>query len=347
MKKFLFIHDIQQIHIDKYPDRYMQNVSNWMRIFKNWQQTTETAHWADITPDYCDTFESVMVLLLCEPEGEKKYSKFVKTLSRIKQSRKIVYADGPVGWQMNPHSLKMKKNYLDILSLADYIFCYGSADSKSYWEVLSRGKPVYLVNRPYPIDFVKKKYSKAIHEKHGSHTIVVGKSLQNINEERNAISSLAVASKAQQKYGYPITVFTPNIIDPGKRAFYYENLLNIKNITEFPQTIWRDYIQELSLCSYGIHLDCLETRGQFALDCACLGIPVICGGSVACQTLFPYTCLDYFRDVKRGCQLLFSLIEDSDGGFKEQVVQYAWDKVEEYSFKSTGHRVQQITGIQL
>ncbi|MDO9463826.1 MAG: hypothetical protein Q7J67_00755, partial [bacterium] len=204
MKKFFFIHEVNWEQIIGNPDGYSQNVINWIRIFRNWQETTETAHWAETksTSEYCDQFEAVMFWLLCEPDNEKKHDKFLEMLSGIKHAKTIVYVDGVVGWQMNPYPVALKKKFMDIMSMADFVFCYGHPESDSYWRVLCRGSDIYRIDRPFPVSVGKvhnieipwdvedqKKY--ALLQSHKG-IVGVGKSLQNINEERNAICSLAV-----------------------------------------------------------------------------------------------------------------------------------------------------------
>lgn len=356
MKKFLFVHEVEWKDIIRRPEGYVQNVTNWIRMFKDWINTTETVHWLHADANYCDKFEVVMLWLLCEPGNEAKHDKFIELLSKIKKAKVIVYVDGVVGWQMNPYSPYMKKKFFDIIGMADYVFCYGHPESDSYWQVLSRGKEIHRVNRPFPVDMAKiydieipwnvedQKAMALIQKSRG--TIGVGKSLQNINEERNAICSLAVASQIQKKYGYPVTVFTHTPILPVTEMYkYYKDLLGIDSIVEFGQRGWGEYIKQQSICKVAIHLDVLETRGQYALDNACLRVPLICSGSVAGKKLFPYTYLEYPRDVRKATELAFRLIEDEE--FRTKVINYAWKKVDEYTYKSIGKRFTEITGVQL
>jgi glycosyltransferase involved in cell wall biosynthesis len=356
MKKFLFVHEVEWEDLIRRPEGYRQNVTNWVRIFKDWKNTTETVHWLNTTAEYCDRFEIVMLWLLCEPGNEAKHDKFLELLSKIKRAKVIVYVDGVVGWQMNPYPMYMKRKFFDIISVADYVFCYGHPESDSYWQVLSRGKEFHRIDRPFPVDMAKVydieipwnvEDQKAYALLQGYKGIIgVGKSLQNINEERNAICSLAVASQIQRVYGYPVVVFTHTPIVPvDKMHKYYKDLLNIDSIVEFEQREWGEYIKQQSVCKVAIHLDVLETRGQYALDNACLKVPLVCSGSVAGKKLFPFTYLEYPRDVKKAAELAFRLLEDEE--FRIKVIDYAWDKVNEYTYESIGKRFTQITKVQL
>ncbi|MDO9465251.1 MAG: hypothetical protein Q7J67_08150, partial [bacterium] len=155
----------------------------------------------------------------------------------------------------------------------------------------------------------------------------------------------AVAGRIQQKYGYPIIVFTHTPIKSvEKMHVFYKELLDIDTIIEFEQRQWREYIKQQSICKIAIHLDTLETRGQYALDNACLRVPLVCSGSVAGKKLFPFTYLDYPRDVDKATKLAFRLIEDEK--FRTKVIDYAWNKVNEYTYESIGKQFSQITGIQ-
>ena len=108
---------------------------------------------------------------------------------------------------------------------------------------------------------------------------------------------------------------------------------------------WMDYVRELSLCYIGIHLDTLFTRGQFALECAGLGIPCICSGSDAGMQLFPDTFVDNPWDVDRAVELGTRLIEDEN--FYESVSSKASETlVSQFSYEVINKQVREITGIE-
>ena len=93
----------------------------------------------------------------------------------------------------------MKKLYIDICRAANIVFYYGSDESEEYWKCLCKGKKeVYNIDRPHPIEYAKECGNRIQKE----NIIALNKSLQNINEERNVISSLFVASNLQNKYNF-------------------------------------------------------------------------------------------------------------------------------------------------
>jgi len=355
MKKFLMIHDISQKELDGNDTNLINNFTNWVRCFTDWRNTTEVGRWVDMTPQKCQDFEYVMLLLMTDQRDEK-LNKFLEIVTYSQRTYKtIIYVDGVVGWQMNPFSIQNKKKYMDMVSASDYIFHYGLPESEGYWKVITRGRESHNIDRPHPVDFAKKsfdiehpvaiEYIKQFALKDRKEIIAVGKSLKNINEERNAISSLYVAGQLQKKTGWPIITFANNPLPDNEKKAYYKDLCDIDEIIEIPVMRWNDYIKILALCRIGIHLDCLETRGQVPLDHACLRVPMVCAGSVAGQKLFPYTWLNHCRDIDKALKMAFKLVDDNK--FRDKVVDYAYDKAEEYSFDNTRAKLEKILGVKI
>jgi len=352
MKKFLFIHDISQADLLNNKESYINNFSNWVRCFTDWENTTEVAKWGGITPQQCQEFEYVMLLLMTDQRDEK-LNKFLEIVAYPERKYKtIMYVDGVVGWQMNPFIVPNKEKYMDIVNASDYVFHYGLPESEGYWQVITRDRDLININRPHPIDTIKRVYdiehpidTEYIKQftKEQQNIIVVGKSLYNINEERNAISSLYVAGKLQKITGWPVWVFANNPLPTDEVNHYYKSLCGIDEIKEIPVMPWNDYIKVLGICTVGIHLDCLETRGQFALDCAGLKIPLVCSGSVAGYNLYPQTWIPHCRNIENALKKAYRLVQDK--AFRKKVVDFAYKTVETYSFIETKKKLEGILGI--
>ncbi len=353
-KKFLFVHSVEWGKVLANEADYMQNVSNWCRLFDNWQEQTCTKHWNDITFEFCQQFEYVMFFMLTD-EKPDKYKKCIELLTHPGREYKTInYIDGCVGWQHNPFSVENKLLYLQQANASDFVFHYGIPESEGYWRsIIKDTNKERFIERAHPVEFAKKiheielpfpvDYVKLFGTDKQVDLIVLGKGIKNINEERNVFSSFYIARKLQEKYGWGVLVFAPNPLPPEQKDYYYWEICGLKNVVEVPVLNWRHYIRVLSLAKIGIHLDCLETRGQFALDCACLKIPIICSGSVAGRKLYPDTWLAHCRDLNRAEELAYRLMDD--GKFRTKVVNKCFAGVDDYSFASTRRKLFGILGI--
>jgi len=379
MKEFLFIHDIPKAELlvtnpDAHGQGYSQNVAmSWMRCF-GWEAgQAECQQWHKVTPEECADFKYVMFWLLTEPSNGPKYQRMLDVMRRVHLARgstrhpiTIAYADGPVGWgyQHNSLPLEMKRTFLALCREADFLFCYGRADSMSYWRAVRGSDRVFELDRPHPFDVGM---SAAIKpgQKYGKHAdpayldipwvvdedkgrvltnaprgpfIALPKGINNICEERGIFQSLAVAKYAQDEYGFTTILHTATPIDD-YRPFYRE-ISGLDKVVEMRIKRWPGYLLDLSRCMVGIHLDVLETRGQFALDCISVGIPAICSGSVAGQNLFPMIFVDHCRDIDLAKGHLDRLLTDE--AFYRRVVAYAANRMQDYSHATVRRRFEEI-----
>lgn len=379
MKKFLFIHDIPKAQL--LPDNQNARSGNitqnvglcWLRCW-DWENgESEAQEWDKVTARECLGYENVMLWLLCEPGNGPKYERMLGLLREIRARRDgplprvIAYADGPVGWgyQHNSLPLDMKSVYLAICREADYLFCYGMAESMGYWRAVRNGLDVYALDRPHPVEAASAKaipptlkrgpeadpayleipweidadlHKIVQHVPRGPY-VALAKGVNNVSEERGIFCSLAVARHAQDRHQFATVLHTATPIEGDWRP-YYADLAGLNHVVEIRLKMWSKYILDLARCYLGVHLDVLETRGQFALDCASLGIPCICSGSVAGRRLFPATYVQHPRDIETATDLLDRLVKD--GEFYRQVCERARDELQAYSCASVRRRFEEI-----
>jgi len=310
----------------------------------------EFMNWKEVKIDELDKHDLIMILLLPIPEALPKYLQVVQS-----DVRTIVYIDGPVGEQCAMMTVAQKDQYIKIIRQADYIFTYGE-EADGYFKILSGGKEIHYVNIPYPVEYIRSIQTPL---KDKGLAIEMAKGFGGRRCDRNTISSWGAFAGIQQKHPNVRAVAHPhhdpdNTGESRVNASYMEEIFGIKIgreegvaedwFLELGMLPWMEYVQQLSPCYIGIHLDRCYTRGQFPLECSGLRIPCICSGSDAGRKLFPQTFLRNPWDVDKAVGLGCRLIEDKE--FYSEVADYA-EKilVEEFSYDVINGQVREITGI--
>ena len=299
----------------------------------------------NITPEFIDeNYDFYMLWLISEPS---KFAKFLQLLKGCKKAKSIVFIDSPVGWQQNPLPLVFKKQFMDICSMADYRLCYANEEETGdYFEFISRGKRVWFTEYPYPFKIVKK-YKK----KERNFLVLLPKGLYNYMDERNAICNFAVFDNLLKKYSNIKAILYSNHVVTDKPQPYsaaYSDLFQKSmegTLTEYPMVPWEKYLENISRAYLSINLDCLRTRGQFALENAALDIPCVCSGSIAGEQLFPQTFVKNHFDISKAVEMAVRLIEDKK--FYKEVVDYAYSVLQNYySFPVMKKKIFNILGLE-
>ncbi len=353
MRKMLVVHNIKWNQFET-TIRTSNNVASWNIIVENWKERTRVRQWSELDINECDDYHYVMLILLPEQNLEKM-AKYLNIIRRPGRKYKVI-VDIPdvVGWQMNPFLPQNKGFYMDIVSEADFVMHYSLPETESYWKAIMRDKPSYNINRHFPIEvaagIMNEDLPKATATakeyglKHDEPYIFVGKSLKNINEERNVICSFYVAHKIQQQTGWKVICFANNPLRHDVKNDYYKHICRLDNVIELPVLEWRNYIRILKEYNFriGIYMDYLETRGQVSLDCASAGIPMVCSRSIAGRKLYPYTWLSEARDLDKATKLGLRIINDTE--FREEVKAYATKSIQQYSVKETKKKFEAMIG---
>lgn len=299
----------------------------------------------NVSPEFLDeNYDFYMLWLISEPS---KFDKFLQLLKGCKKAKSIVFIDSPAGWQQNPLPLIHKKQFMDICSLANYRFCYANEkETKSYFEFISRGKKVWFTEYPYPFKIVQK-YAK----KERKFLVLLPKGLYNYMDERNAICNFAVFDNLLKKYSKIRAILYSNHIITDKPQPYSASYCELFQkemagiLQEYAIVPWESYLDNISRAYLSVNLDCLRTRGQFALESAALGIPCICSGSVAGERLFPQTFVKNYFDIDKATGLAIRLIENRD--FYIKVVAKAYSELENYySFPVMKKKIFNILGLE-
>lgn len=327
--KFLYISNL----VFEYKDAHAKVPTTDPVCWKECFEEGEFKNYKEVTLDFCNEFDLVMILLLPIHDALDKYLEIVQNPNR--KYKTICYIDGPVGVQHSTSSEINKVKFFKIVRASDHILSYGE-EARGYFEVISGGKPVHFVEMPYPVDYVKSLMTPV---KDKALLISIGKGVANLRYDRNVTSSLGVFAKIQKKHPKARALILP--AERNKEiSGIYEEMFGAKNVLENEMVPWFEYVRRISPCYMGIHLDLLHTRGQYPLELAGLKIPCICSGSIAGRRLFPYTFLSNPWDVDTAAQLGIRLIEDKE--FYRYVANYAFQVLDSYSFKNKRNELIEI-----
>jgi len=356
-KKLIVIHEEPYANLLRDPYSFNRDVAGWAKCITNWREMSYVKKWEEVTPEECEGYEFVMLIILPDQRIEK-LTKYLDIVNREGRSYKVIcYLADVTGWQMNPFLPENKLHFMNILTNSDYILRYNVPSSESYWKAIMRDKPSHFFERAYPVEQAKSVMqldlprADEIIETHipnpDNKYIFVGKSLKNINEERNVICSLYIAKEIQKRMGWGVICFANNPLDPDNRDELYSEICDLDNVIELPVTRWIDYMKILSKLNVpiGIYLDCLETRGQVALDCACAQIPLVCSSSVAGYKLYPQTFVTNPRNIDEAAGFAKKIISDSV--FNNSVIGHAYGGVEDYTFDNTKRRLEKLLEVSL
>lgn len=333
---------------------FVKGVTSLVRMATEFHNTTYIRDWHEVSVEECNNYDYVMMIILPEQNTDKlgKYLSIILNPDRTYKT--ICYLPDVVGWQMNPFLPENKIKYMDMLYYADFTMRFNLPSSESYWKAVLRGKKSYMLERHYPVEWIdimrnesNPAADKVIAENNldkNSQYILIDNGVKNINEERNTLCSMYVSRKIQELTGWKLVCFTSHLLDRNVKDETYKSISGLENVTELPIQDWSTYMKILMSLDIriAIHLDCLETRGQVPIDCACLGLPLICSGSVAGATLYPHTFLENCRDIDTATKLAYEVI--SNEKFRNKVIDFATNKKWWYSLGEVTQRFNKIIG---
>lgn len=289
----------------------------------------------EVTDAELEAADLVMLLLLPLPATFDRYLEIVRRWP----AKTVVYLDGPAGVQQNPLPILDKARYLEIARTARHVVTYG-ADYDGHFRVLLGGRSPAYVEFPYPVDYAAG-CAKRLRDR--GPVVALGKGICNVNEERNAACSIHVLADLQR-------------LDPAARGLVHPAVPNRElsdayhvlygclpeSVLELRMLPWQDYLRELATARIGVHLDPLRTRGQFPLECAALGVPCVCSGSVAGKHLFPWTWQRDPRNVDLACATARRLWTDPD--FWTRVAAEARVRLESYRPEAKARQLLEAVG---
>jgi hypothetical protein len=354
--KAIFIDDIDSTDLNKNPDYYIQNgCFNWMQCFTDWQTNCLVKRWLEVTAEECQSFDFVLIKLIPDANPIRLNKLLSVCTMPGRKYKTILHIDDVVGWQMNPMNVEAKKLYLDVVAAADFVVHFGQSETDGYWRAITKDKPHYNIVRPYAIQAGKDirqrvlpKADKIIEENQLANRslIALDKGLQNISEERNIISSLYIARKIQQRTNWSVLPFVTRFGLPADvKDDLYWNVCELRSVVEIPTLHWLDYMKVLSYARIAVHLDCLETLGQFAIACACLKIPLICSGSVAGKLLYPDTYINNCRNVDAAQATAEQLL--TNDSFRNHVIDFAYNAAEQFTAANTKVKLERMLGTKI
>jgi len=222
---------------------------------------------------------------------------FIDDLSKnfIQDAKKIcnkvaIMQEGPNwGWQDYP--LELQVWYFNTLQSADFLLCHNKADQK-YYKGLT-GKDTYVMPSLMIEDSIKDITTGRY--KNMNEVMIGG----NMTSWYGGFDSMIVA----QEFGCEIKA--PSM----GRKIEREDELDINHL---PYMNWVQWIDELSMVKYGVHMMRTHAAGTFALNCAYLGIPCIGYKGLDTQETCHPDCTVELGDLESAKKIARKLRNDND-----------------------------------
>lgn len=210
-------------------------------------------------------------------------------IDKLKESNKKVYyvQEGP-HWWFNDYELVDQINFYNMLAKVDIIFAHNFSDL-SYYAGLFPEKTISLIPTLMIEDSIK-----AVKWKPEEKAIIGG----NFARWYGGFESFIVA----QEFKVPIWGQTSHAIRDNEEQMFQH----------LPRVLWTDWIKQLSVFKYAVHLMPTVAAGTFSLNCSYLGIPCIGNILVDTQDRCQPDLAVEVRDVMTARSLARKLVEDKD-----------------------------------
>jgi len=222
---------------------------------------------------------------------------FVDDLSKnfIQDAKRIckkvaVMQEGP-NWGWQDYSMDLQVWYYNTLQEADFLLCHNKADQK-YYKGLT-GKDTYVMPSLMIEDSIKDITTGRY--KNMNEVMIGG----NMTSWYGGFDSMIVA----QEFGCEIKA--PSM----GRKIEREDELDINHL---PYMNWVQWIDELSMVKYGVHMMRTHAAGTFALNCAYLGIPCIGYKGLDTQETCHPDCTVELGDLESAKKIARKLRNDND-----------------------------------
>jgi len=236
-----------------------------MRTEFAWMHALDAMHYNIHNPHDVIGYDAVIVIF---PKGRvfldacgSRISKEVNPTSsllaadlvnKLKQKNKAVYyvQEGP-HWLYNDYELVDQINFYNMLVSCDGIFAHNESDT-NYYKGIVPNVPVYVMPT-LMIDTLIKDIKPQQEDK-----VIIG---GNFARWYGGFESFIIA----QNFNVPIWGQTSHATRDGEDQL----------IQHLPRVLWVDWMKQLSIFKYAVHLMPTVAAGTFSLNCAYFGIPCI------------------------------------------------------------------------
>lgn len=193
------------------------------------------------------------------PVSELLQSSFIDRLKDV--NSKVYYVQEGPHWWFNDYELVDQINFYNMVASCDAIFAHNELDVL-YYKGMFTGKSIYVL----PSLMIENTIKDILPDP--SDKVIIG---GNFARWYGGFESYMVASE----FGVPIWGQTSHVTREGE-----DQLINV-----LPRVFWTDWIKQLSVFKYAVHLMPTVAAGTFSLNCAYLGIPCIGNEDVDTQRI--------------------------------------------------------------
>jgi hypothetical protein len=201
-----------------------------------------------------------------------------------------IMQEGP-NWGWQDYSMELQIWYYNTLQEADFLLCHNKRDQRYYAGLT--GKDTYVMPSLMIEDSIKDITTGRY--KNMNEVMIGG----NMTSWYGGFDSMIIA----QEFGCEIKA--PSM----GRKIEREDELDINHL---PYMNWAQWIDELSMVKYGVHLMRTHAAGTFALNCAYLGIPCIGYKGLDTQETCHPDCTVELGDLESAKKIARKLRNDDD-----------------------------------
>lgn len=214
------------------------------------------------------------------------HSNFIEILK--KQNKKVYYVQEGPHWWFNDYELVDQIGFYNLLVNCDAIFAHNESDV-NYYKGLIPNKPIHVMST-LMIEHLIKDIIPQTEEK----AIIGG----NFARWYGGFESYIVA----QEFDVPIWGQTSHASRESE-----DQLIKL-----LPRVTWVDWIKQLSLFKYAVHLMPTVAAGTFSLNCAYFGIPCIGNIDVDTQRVCHPDLAVKISDIDKAKKLAKRLVSDKE-----------------------------------
>jgi len=294
-------------------DVYAPGLINWVKIFNG-----EVKKWQDVGKEELEQYDVVYINLT---GVEKVLPKTVREYIGESRSTKIVVS---LDYSVECYQIAIPdfQELLESIAAADLVFASEPYQKEFLQYIVDnhiknpRCKEVPLIGHPCPTQELNK-----FKKNDGMNVLAI--SFHRYDRHLHIPSMLA------QWLDVPryLFNFNPELVPYVRRAFH---------IVSEPLP-WKDYIELLSRCRYGLEYTHIHSLGRFAMECACLRIPLVATDTIyAARECYPTTTHNHTKlsEIRKSLERIIG-----DEGFREELVREAEEKVEHFSYGACRERL--------
>jgi len=273
-------------------------------------------NWREIAPTRSRLEEFDVIQINADPMDLRLISEVRSILGNSSSTKLVCNQDhAPELWDENiPYWSEYERAIRD----SDHFFCT-SDTAQSNLQLAVKEREIHLI--PHPCEVEKLKHFASFI--HNEHCLFFWHRYENrMNIPYLATRDLPLITS--------VVGYQPEQ-NPRDKIFQFTKHWNV-----IPTMPFQDFIKVIKEAKIGYDPFLSWSYGRTPVDCAALGLPLVCSAfNYSSRLLFPKTCVDPMDGISHFL-LLKRLLDDE--AFREEVVSYAYDNVDYFNHKNSKER---------